>query len=136
MVLTVGRKLSPGMVRAPSNFGLPGGKADPLVTGGWEAPVATAVRETEEETGAILDHARLELVHTDIIGKYIVHAFWSRNEPSRLKVGSREGTPVVWRPVQDVWNLGPFREYNQVVLGKISHRYPHPRLLDVVRSKY
>jgi 8-oxo-dGTP pyrophosphatase MutT (NUDIX family) len=90
-----------------SNFGLPGGKME---TEDQNNPIATAFRETREETG--LNAMGLELIFATHMSGKMGHTYLAKSYHG--EINTNEPHAVEWVPFQRLIN-GGFGKYNQLV---------------------
>jgi 8-oxo-dGTP pyrophosphatase MutT (NUDIX family) len=104
LILAVSRKDN------PDDFGLPGGNVDP-----GENYRQTAIRETFEETGLVIDD--LECVFTRDEGEYSVRTYIPRIVSGEIK--TTEKGVVKWITEEKLLE-GSFGEYNKQLLWMVS----------------
>lgn len=120
LVLTVTRGKT-----GSDKLGLPGGKEEP-----GEAPVETAIRETNEETGIVVTKAvqvyeRVEPAGPEPDGEDFLATAFFAEEWSGTPIASDEGE-VMWVPVGKLasYNTGAFPSYNLTTTIMVRRAYP------------
>jgi len=97
-----------------TNWGLPGGKAEPR-----EEPIQTAVRELFEETGIRIEANALMLIYENTVVEFTVKTFYNYEYFTETElVSSHEGTAKWVYPEELIKPTCTFAEYNRAVLEK------------------